>query len=123
MGLVGMIDFANRPIGKLSGGEFQKILLARAFAQKPKILLLDEPYSNLDYSARKQIETLLNRYHKEHNITIIIVSHDISFVPSRCKRIIVMENGKIKMDGKKDDILTSDKIKKIYYKKRERIND
>jgi zinc/manganese transport system ATP-binding protein len=115
MGLVGMIDFAQRPIGKLSGGEFQKILIARAIAQEPKILLLDEPFSNLDFSSRKQIEILLNRIHEKRQITTVMVSHDLSFVPSKCERIIVMDKGKIIMDDKKDLILTSDTIDKIFH--------
>ena len=119
MGLVGMIDFAQRPIGKLSGGEFQKILLARALAQEPEILLLDEPFSNLDFSSRKQIKILLNRINEKRQITTVMVSHDLSFVPSKCKRIIVMDKGKIIMDGKKDGILTSDTIDKIFHKGKE----
>jgi len=115
MGLVGMIDFAQRSIGKLSGGEFQKILIARALAQEPEILLLDEPFSNLDFSSRKQIEILLNRINDKHQITTVMVSHDLSFVPSKCKRVIVMDKGKIIMDGKKDGILTSDTINKIFH--------
>ena len=115
MGLVGMIDFAQRSIGKLSGGEFQKILIARALAQEPEILLLDEPFSNLDFSSRKQIEILLNRINEKHQITTVMVSHDLSFVPSKCKRVIVMDKGKIIMDGKKDGILTSDTINKIFH--------
>jgi ABC-type Mn2+/Zn2+ transport system ATPase subunit len=112
MGLVGMIDFANRPIGKLSGGEFQKILISRALAQNPDLLLLDEPLSNLDYSSRKQIEILLNRLNQKNNTTIIMVSHDLSFIPSDCNRIIVMDQGEIIMDGNKNDILSSEFIKR-----------
>jgi ABC-type Mn2+/Zn2+ transport system ATPase subunit len=119
MGLVGMIDFAQRPIGKLSGGEFQKILLARSLAQQPKLLLLDEPFSNLDISSRRQMETLLNRIHEKQNMTIVMVSHDLSFVPSRCKRVIVLDKGKIIMDGTKDRILKSDIIDNIFHKKGE----
>jgi zinc/manganese transport system ATP-binding protein len=114
MGLVGMIDFANRPVGKLSGGEFQKILLARVLAQQPRILLLDEPFSNLDFTSKIQIETLLNRIHEKHNITVVIVSHDLSFVPSSCDRIIVMEKGHIIMDDTKENILSSEKIDNIF---------
>lgn len=114
MGLVGMIDFANRPIGRLSGGEFQKILLARALAQQPKILLLDEPFSNLDIASRTQVEILLNRIHEKHKITIIMVIHDLSFIPARCNRIIVIDRGKIIMDGNKKSILKSKVIKNIF---------
>lgn len=114
MGQTGMIDFASRPIGKLSGGEFQKILLARALAQQPRVLLLDEPFSNLDLSSRSQIETLLNRIHEKQNITILIVSHDLRFIPSRCNRVIVLNKGKIVADGKKEMILESNIIKQIF---------
>lgn len=117
MGLVGMIDFAHRPIGKLSGGEFQKILLARALTQEPKLLLLDEPFSNLDFAARRQIEILLNRIHERQKMTIVIVSHDLSFIPSRCTRVIVLDQGKIIMDDKKQKILASDIIDDIFHKK------
>jgi zinc/manganese transport system ATP-binding protein len=114
MGLVGMIDFANRPIGKLSGGEFQKILLARALAQQPKILLLDEPFSNLDITSKTQIETLLNRIYEKYDITILMVSHDLKRVPEKCSRVIVLNKGKIVMDGKKEKILDSQTIHTIF---------
>ena len=114
MSMVGMIDFAKRPIGKLSGGEFQKILLARALAQEPKILLLDEPFSNLDLSSRRQMETLLNRVHEKQGITIVMVSHDLTNVPSNCNRVIVLDKGQIIMDDKKEKILQSETIDKIF---------
>ena len=120
MSMVGMIDFAKRPIGKLSGGEFQKILLARAIAQEPKILLLDEPFSNLDLSSRRQMETLLNRVSEKENITIIMVSHDLTNVPSKCNRVIVLDKGQIIMDDKKENILKSDTIDKIFKDDKER---
>jgi len=116
MSLVGMIDFAKRPIGKLSGGEFQKIILARALAQDPDLLLLDEPLSNLDLTSRKQIETLLNRIHEKKKITIIMVSHDLTYVPANCSRVLVLDKGKIIMDDKKEKILHSDTIEKIFKK-------
>jgi len=114
MGLVGMIDFANKPIGKLSGGEFQKILISRALAQKPDLLLLDEPLSNLDFSSRKQIEILLNRLNKKNHMTIVMVSHDLSFIPSESKRIIVMHKGEIILDGNKKEVLQSEFIEKFF---------
>jgi zinc/manganese transport system ATP-binding protein len=114
MGLVGMIDFANRPIGKLSGGEFQKILFARALAQQPNLLLLDEPFSNLDHASKIQMETLLNRLHEKNNITVIIVSHDLQFIPERCNRLIIMNKGRIIMDGVKEKTLESKQVKNLF---------
>jgi len=114
-----MIDFANRPIGKLSGGEFQKILISRALAQNPDLLLLDEPLSNLDFSSRKQIEILLNRINKKNHMTIVMVSHDLSFIPSECNRLIVMDKGKIILDGNKKEILKSEFIENFFKNKME----
>jgi zinc/manganese transport system ATP-binding protein len=114
MGLVGMIDFARRPVGKLSGGEFQKIMIARALAQQPRLLLLDEPFSNLDVASKDQIETLLNRIHERFGITIVMVSHDLSLIPVRCSRVVVVDKGRILLDGKKEKILKSDLIKDIF---------
>lgn len=114
MGLVGMIDYANRPVGKLSGGEFQKILLARALAQEPALLLLDEPFSNLDFSARNQIEILLNRIHEQKKTTIVMVSHDLTFLPERCNRVIVMDKGLIVMDDTKENVLQSDIVRSLF---------
>ncbi|MBS3749351.1 MAG: metal ABC transporter ATP-binding protein [Candidatus Thermoplasmatota archaeon] len=116
MGLVGMIDYANRAVGKLSGGEFQKILLARALAQEPDLLLLDEPFSNLDFSARNQIEILLNRVHDQYKTTIVMVSHDLTFLPTRCNRLIVMDKGSIVMDDTKDNVLQSDLVHSLFPK-------
>jgi len=116
MDIVGLNGFMKRPIGKLSGGEFQKILLARALSQDPKLLLLDEPFSNLDLTSRRKMERILSKIHDKKNITIIMVSHDLSFIPTNCSRIIVLDRGKIIMDGKKDNILTSHIITKIFHK-------
>ncbi|MEA2055184.1 MAG: metal ABC transporter ATP-binding protein [Candidatus Thermoplasmatota archaeon] len=114
MKLVGMKSFVLRPIGKLSGGEFQKILLARALSQEPKLFLLDEPFSNLDLSARKQMGKLITKIHDEQGITIVMVSHDIQSIPKRCSRVVVLDRGRIIKDGKREDSLTSDTMSKIF---------
>lgn len=113
MAQVGMIDFAKRPVGKLSGGELQKLLLARALAQKPRILLLDEPLSNLDVISRRQMETVLNRIHEKERTTIIMVSHDLHFIPSQCNRVIVLKKGTIVMDADKKKVLGSKLIEEL----------
>jgi len=113
MAQVGMIDFAKRPVGKISGGELQKILFARALAQRPRILLLDEPLSNLDVTSRRQMEVLLNRIHEQEKTTIIMVSHDLHFIPSKCNRIIVLNKGTIAMDADKETVLRSNLVKDL----------
>lgn len=75
---VGMQDFANNKIGSLSGGQRQRVMIARALCAHPKILLLDEPTSNIDIKGQKEIYNLLKELNK--HITIIVVSHDISVI-------------------------------------------
>ena len=116
MSLVGMIDYAKRPIGKLSGGEFQKILLARALAQQPNLLLLDEPFSNLDITSKSQIETLINRLYEKYKLTIIMVSHDLNYIPTKCNRIIIIDRGTIVLDDEKDKVMKSKFIIDLFRK-------
>jgi len=108
--IVGMRDFSNRPVGKLSGGEYQKILLARAIAKEPELLLLDEPFSNMDFDSRNLMHRTLSGMVNEKHLTILMVSHGLDTIPEACQRIVVMKGGRIVMDGPKSDILGSDKL-------------
>ncbi len=82
---VGMSQFFNKKIGSLSGGQRQRVMIARALCAHPKILLLDEPTSNIDIQGQKQIYDLLKKLNKK--ITIIVVSHDISVVLSYASKV------------------------------------
>ncbi len=99
MKLIDIEELADRPMGKLSGGQQQKVMLARALAKSPKILLLDEPFSNLDPDSRGQIPSLITRLHKEQDLTTLIVTHDIHHMLDKCNRVIVINSGKIIFDG------------------------
>ncbi len=99
MELIGVEELSGRPMGKLSGGQQQKVMLARALAKNPKILLLDEPFSNLDPDSRGQIPSLITRLHEERGLTTLIVTHDIHHMIDNCNRVIVVTNGKITFDG------------------------
>lgn len=99
MKLIGIKELAGRPMGKLSGGQQQKVMLARAIAKNPKILLLDEPFSNLDPDSRGQIPSLITKLHEEKDLTTLIVTHDIHHMIDHCNRVIVVTNGKITFDG------------------------
>lgn len=99
MNLIGIKELASRPMGKLSGGQQQKVMLARALAKNPKILLLDEPFSNLDPDSRGQIPSLITRLHEEKELTTLVVTHDIHHMLDNCTRVIVITNGRITFDG------------------------
>lgn len=83
-------DLADRRIGKLSGGQMQRVLLARAMCRDPKLLFLDEPCSGLDADSRRGFYDLLTRLHRERRTTIVMVSHDLDEVAARATRVAVM---------------------------------
>ncbi len=102
---IGIEELAGRPMGKLSGGQQQKVMLARALAKTPEILLLDEPFSNLDPDSRGQIPLLITKLHKEKNLTTLIVTHDIHHMLDKCNRVIVVTGGKMVFDGTPENAL------------------
>ncbi|MFO8132401.1 MAG: metal ABC transporter ATP-binding protein [Thermoplasmatota archaeon] len=114
MDLVGMSAFSTRPVGKMSGGEFQKLLLARALAQEPSLLLLDEPFSHLDISARRQMSELLSEVNTCDGVTVVMVSHDLQSIPSACSRVVVMDSGRIVMQGTRDEMMSSAMVSRIF---------
>ena len=106
LSLVGMESYASRPIGKLSGGEFQKILIARAIAQEPDIFLLDEPFANLDLGARADVDRLIGELNRGGS-TVLMVSHDVGTIPLACTRILLMDRGRVVAEGPRDEMLQS----------------
>jgi zinc transport system ATP-binding protein len=85
--LVGARAFADRPIGELSGGQLQRVLIARALAPQPRMLILDEPTVGIDAGGQQQFASLLNQVHQATNVTLLIVSHDLRAVTAGCDRV------------------------------------
>ena len=85
----------NVPIGKLSGGEMQKVSIARVLAQQADIFLLDEPLSNLDVQSQKNITEIIENIHSEKKATILIVLHNFEQKPKCCNKEIVLEKGEL----------------------------
>jgi len=85
MAAVEILDIADRPIGSLSGGQLQRVLIARALACRPEILILDEPTANIDIRAEEDIFAMLKQ-HNDH-MTVIVVSHDIAFISGYVDRV------------------------------------
>ncbi len=102
--LVRMEDLANRRTNQISGGQQQRVALARALAPKPKVLLLDEPLSALDYKLRKDMQIELKRLQHETGITFIFVTHDQEEALTMSDRIAVMSQGKILQVGSPHEI-------------------
>ena len=89
---VGLRNRASHRAGELSGGEQQRVAVARALAGNPSVLLADEPTGNLDFRTGEMIISLLQDLHRSHKLTSIYVTHNLSFA-SRCDRILQLEKG------------------------------
>ena len=101
---VGLASFAARKPAELSGGQQQRVALARSMVMEPKVLLLDEPLSNLDARLRLEMRTELQRVQKETGVTMIFVTHDQSEALALADRIVVMLDGAIEQMGTPEDI-------------------
>ena len=102
--LVNLKDFKGRDVQSLSGGQQQRVAIARALANKPKVLLLDEPLAALDLKLRKDMQTELKKIQKHMNITFVFVTHDQEEALSMADTVVVMNEGKIQQIGKPLDI-------------------
>ena len=105
MVLMEIDQFAERNFNELSGGEKQRVLIASALAQQPKIILLDEPTSALDLHHQIAIYHILKKLQQEQNLTIVVVTHDINLAAQYCDRVTLMGNGKIIRDGEPKNVL------------------
>jgi ABC-type Mn2+/Zn2+ transport system ATPase subunit len=112
--LVGMTQLAQRPIGHLSGGEQQRVAIARCLAQEPKIFLLDEPTNSLDWKAKMDILELVKAIHNLRQLTTLFVTHDLSSLPLACDRAVLMKRGLIWGEGLTGEILTDDNLSCLY---------
>jgi iron complex transport system ATP-binding protein len=88
-------DMALRPVSSLSGGELQKVIIGRAFAQEPQLLILDEPTSNLDIKGQMEIMGILSEVVKGRNISLIVATHDINMAMRFADRILMLKDGRI----------------------------
>ncbi|AGK60941.1 ABC-type cobalamin/Fe3+-siderophores transport systems, ATPase component [Archaeoglobus sulfaticallidus PM70-1] len=110
---VGMEDFAQRSFLELSGGEKQKVMLARVFAQQPQIMLLDEPTAHLDISAQIEIMEIVREKVKE-GCSALLAIHDINLAASFASRILMVKKGKIIYAGTAEEVITENTIREVF---------
>jgi iron complex transport system ATP-binding protein len=111
--IVGLSRFQERKFSELSGGEKQKVLLARVFAQDASILLLDEPTSHLDISSQLEIMNLIKKKVGE-GCSALIAIHDINLASAYCNKLILLKRGKIAAAGRPDEVITRENIREVY---------
>ena len=114
MRLTDIYKLKDRSMVQMSGGERQLALVARALAQEPKALLLDEPTTHLDIAHQVVILDLVKRLNKELGITIIVVLHDLNLASEYCERIVLMNEGRIYKVGSPEEVLTYQIIEAAY---------
>ncbi|HTY47951.1 MAG TPA: ATP-binding cassette domain-containing protein [Methanomassiliicoccales archaeon] len=110
---VGGQDLAHRPLGVLSGGELQRILLAEALVSNPELLLLDEPLANLDIRRERELVDLISEVVRARNVTALLIAHNINPLLLFLDKVIYIANGKVAI-GKPEEVLTSASLSSLY---------
>jgi len=113
LGLVGAAGYAHAPIGRLSGGEQQRLRIAQALIGTPRILLCDEPLISLDLHYQHTIVQLLSDWSRRHGATVVFVTHDINPLLPAIDRVLLMAGGQWAV-GRADDVLTSETLSRLY---------
>jgi len=105
MEATGVLELADMPLEHLSGGERQRAVIARALAQEPRLLVLDEPTAHLDLRYQVEAAALLRRLNRERGTTVLLVSHDLNLAAEVCDRLLLMNQGRVAALGAPEAVL------------------
>ena len=110
---VGATEYANVPVGLLSGGEQQRLRIAQALANDPKILLADEALLSLDLNHQYAVAELIHRFNREHGVSVIFVTHEINPIIEHVDRVLYLANGRFTV-GSVEEVMTSETLTSLY---------
>ena len=110
----GLTAYKDRHINTMSGGERQRVIIARAIAQTPKVLLMDEPTLHLDICMQIDVLKLVHSLSKQTGMTVVIVSHDLPLVSRYCDRIVMIHDHKIFAIGTPEEVLTPENMRTVF---------
>jgi iron complex transport system ATP-binding protein len=110
----GTLHLADRPFTSLSGGERQRVVIASALAQQPDVLLLDEPTASLDLGYQLEVAALLRRLSREHDVTMVMATHDLNLAASMCDALALLRQGRLLRHGPTADVLTGTAVRQLY---------
>lgn len=116
-------NLKDRYYSNLSDGEKQKVMIARALAQEPQILVLDEPTSHLDVRHKVEVVSILNKLCLEKNMTVILSLHDIDLAIKGCRKILMIQDGKVISQGSPEDVVKNGTIQDLYNIKGAKYNE
>lgn len=114
MALTDISDLKERALGHLSGGERQRATIAKALAQQPDLLLLDEPTAHLDINHQIEIFELIRKLNEEKSLTVITILHDLNLAGEYCRNLILLEDGRIAAQGEPIQVITEENIESVY---------
>jgi iron complex transport system ATP-binding protein len=109
-----ILPISERPLDELSGGERKRVFIARALAQEPEVILLDEPTTNLDIHHQIEFLDLILALNREKGLTILMASHDLNLASEFCDRLILLQKGGIFKMGSPQDVITRENIERVY---------
>ena len=112
LGLVGLDQLADRPISEIAYGEKRRVEIAMALAQKPKVLLLDEPLAGLSSAERNTIKKLIAGIPRE--MSVVMIEHDMDTALDLAETITLLHYGKVIIDGTRDAVIADERAREVY---------